>query len=92
MEIILGLIVVAGAAYWLFGRKKDEQPEAVAPYKVDTPAPAPVEAQPVADVVPEAVVVVEEAPAKTKKAKAPAKAKKPAAKKPATKAKKTTTK
>ena len=53
MEIIIGLIVIAAAGYFVFFRKKDEPLVVSAPYKVeDTPAPA---------VEPAAVVVVENA-------------------------------
>ena len=94
MEIIIGLIVIAAAGYFVFFRKKDEPLVISAPYKVDAaPAPAPV-------VEPEAVVVVEnavapeavvaEAPAKKpRKPRAPKAVtvveKKPVAKKPAVK-------
>lgn len=99
MELIIGLIVIAAAGYFVFFRKKDEPLVVSAPYKVDA------EPTPVAE--PEAVVVVEDAvvpagieatmatPAKkTRKPRAtkageavPKKpvAKKPAAKKPAAK-------
>lgn len=80
MEIIIGLIVLVAAGFFIFRPKKVETVvEEAAPYKVETPAPVVIE-----------TAKVEEAPAKparakktTAKAKAPAKtvAKKPAAKK-----------
>lgn len=98
MELIIGLIVIVAAGYFVFFRKKDEPLVTSAPYKVDAPTnPAPV-------VEPEAVVVAEtavepeavaEAPVKkTRKPRAPKAetvvekkpvAKKPVAKKPAAK-------
>jgi len=97
MELIIGLIVIAAAGYFVFFRKKDEPLVVSAPYKVDA-APAPV-AEPEAVVVVEAApevapeVVAEaavEAPAKkTRKPRAPkagdAVPKKPVAKKPVAK-------
>lgn len=79
MEIIIGLIVVGVAAYFIFRPKKTETVVEVAPYKIETPEAKveAVNAQPVAEVKP--------APAKkAPKAKAPAK--KPVAKKPVAKA------
>ena len=66
MEIIIGLIVIAAAGYFVFFRKKDEPLVISAPYKVeDTPAPV---VEPAAVVVVENAVVPEavvaEAPAK----------------------------
>jgi len=85
MEIILGLVVVAVIAYFVFFRKAAETVVEAAPYKVET-----VEAQ--STVVEQArqVVAEEAAPAKKPRAtKAPAAkkvaAKKAPAKKPATK-------
>ena len=55
MEIVIGLLVLAGLGYVLFFRKKEEPVVEAVPYKVEaTPAPSPV-------VEPEAVVVVENA-------------------------------
>ena len=99
MEIIIGLIVIAAAGYFVFFRKKDEPLVVSAPYKVDTtPAPSPVAEPEAVVVVNDAVVpeaVVEEAPAKPARkpratktsAVVPKKpvAKKPVAKKPAAK-------
>jgi BRCT domain type II-containing protein len=105
MELIIGLLVIAAAGYFVFFRKKEEYPveeTTKAPYKVEMPVPA-------QDIAPQPVVavegagaveipvapVVEEAPAKKpRKPRAP-KAEKPAAKKAAPKkaaAKKTTKK
>lgn len=76
MDIILGLVALGAVLYLVFRKKEaTEQPVAeqvVAPYKVETPEPAPV-------VVEAAPVVEEKAPAKAKKAKAPAKPKAPKA-------------
>jgi len=84
MELIIaGIFVVAVAAFLIF-RKKSEPQETTAsvPYKVETPEPTPVVAEPtpVVEVAPiaEAIPVVAEAPAKKK----PAAKKAPAAKKP----------
>ena len=41
MELVIGLIVIGVLGYFAFFRKKEEVAE-VAPYKVETPAPAPV--------------------------------------------------
>jgi hypothetical protein len=95
MEIIIGLIVIAAAGYFVFFRKKDEPLVVSAPYKVDAaPAPAPVAEPEVVVVVenavaPEAVVVAEEPAKKPRKPRATKTAavveKKPVAKKPAVK-------
>lgn len=71
MDIILGLVALGAVLYFVF-RKKEATDQPVAPYKVETPEPAPV-------VVEAAPVVEEKAPAKAKKAKAPAKPKAPKA-------------
>ena len=104
MELIIGLLVIAAAGYFVFFRKKEEYPveeTTSAPYKVEMPVPA-------GDIAPQPLVVegagaieipvapvVEEAPAKKpRKPRAP-KAEQPAAKKAAPKkaaAKKTTKK
>lgn len=80
MEYIIGLVILAGIAYWAVKRNSKVQPtvvEEAAPYKVDAPA-APVETvQPVAPVA--EVKPVEAAPTKPR-------AKKPAAIKAAPKA------
>lgn len=41
MELVIGIIVIGVLGYFAFFRKKEEVAE-VAPYKVETPAPAPV--------------------------------------------------
>lgn len=86
MEIIIGLIVLAVVAYFVFKPKKAVEAE-VAPYKVDV-AP---EVTPVAEQATQAVVesIAPAKPARKPRAKKPAAkkvaAKKPAAKKPAKK-------
>lgn len=78
MEYIIGLVILAGLAYWAVKRNAKVQPttaEASAPYKVEA-QPVVVEvAQPVVEAAP----VAKAAPAKAKKPAA-----KPVAKKPAT--------
>ena len=83
MELIIGLLVIGVAGYFVFFRRKDEPVIAtpVAPYKVDAPVPA-------QDVAPQPVAVVEgagvvELPAET--AKKPRKPRAPKAEKPAAK-------
>jgi hypothetical protein len=77
MDIVIGLVIIAGIAFYIFRNKKVvEEASSPAPYKIEAPE-AKVEvvnAQPVAK---------EEAkPAKAAKPKAPAKAKAPRAAKP----------
>jgi hypothetical protein len=97
MEIIIALVVLAGALYWFFIRKSEVASSEVAPYKVETPPVAEPTPAPVVEAVVETTPVVEavvETPAKApRKPRAP-KAEKPAAKKAAPKAaaKKTVTK
>lgn len=84
MDIILGLVALGAVLYLVFRKKEaTEQPVAeqvVAPYKVETPEPAPVvDLADIAIAQRPAPVVEEKAPAKAKKAKAPAKPKAPKA-------------
>lgn len=84
MEIVIALVVVAAAVYWVAFRKKPENVVADAPYKVETP---PAVGKSADDIV-EAPAVVQPVTAK-----APAKAKTKAPAKPkATKTAKATTK
>jgi hypothetical protein len=53
MELVIGLVIIVGVAYWLYTRNTKEAAPAEAPYKVETP----VVAQEVKEVIPEAVVV-----------------------------------
>ena len=71
MEIIVGLVVLAIAGYFIFRPKKVEEVVEAAPYKVETP---------VAEQATQAVVE-SIAPAKKPRAKKPAAKKAPAAKK-----------
>lgn len=73
MEIIIGLVVVAGALYFIFRKKEEtaafaETPKA--PYKVEAPAAAPSVAEQATQAVVESIAPAKEKPAK--KAKAPA--------------------
>jgi BRCT domain type II-containing protein len=47
MELIIGLLVIGVVGYFVFFHRKDEATVSSAPYKVETPMPAP---QPVPDV------------------------------------------
>lgn len=85
MELVIGLIVLVAAGFFIFRPKKVEEVVEVAPYKVETPVEAP---SAVAEQATQAVVE-SIAPAKKPRAKKPAAAKttakKPAAKKVAAK-------
>ncbi len=96
MELVIGLVVLAVAGYFIFFRNKEEQAPAKTeevPYKVETPVTTfDVTPPPVAVVEGAGAVeippapVVEEAPAKkTRKPRAPKAEAKPAAKKAAVK-------
>ena len=80
MDIVIGLVIIAGIAFYVFRNKKVvEEASSPAPYKVE----APVAPETKVEVVNSQPVAKEEAkPAKATKAKAPAKAKAPRAAKP----------
>lgn len=86
MELVIGLVIVAGLVWFFVFRQKEDVASALAPYKVETPEPVPPSlTKPVVESVIESapiVPVVEQPAAKVKKPAKP-KAKTPA--KPATK-------
>jgi len=88
MEIIIGIIVFAALAYFIFVRKSaTKTAESTAPYKLETPAPAEQVKEVVAETVAEAAPIVEAAPvveaAPAKKTRKPRTPKAAPAEKPA---------
>jgi len=80
MDIVIGLVIIAGIAFYVFRNKKVvEEASSPAPYKIEAPVAPEVKVE----VVNAQPVAKEEAkPAKVTKAKAPAKARAPRAAKP----------
>ena len=92
MELVIGLVIIVGLAYWLYTQNTKEASPAEAPYKIETP----VVAQEVKEVIPEVVVapvevVVEPAPVKKVRTPRAAKTVEVAAKAPKVAAKTATT-
>ena len=69
MELVIGLVIIVGLAYWLYTQNTKEASPAEAPYKIETP----VVAQEVKEAIPEVVVAPVEVvePAPVKKARTP---------------------
>jgi hypothetical protein len=80
MDIVIGLVIIAGIAFYVFRNKKVvEEASSPAPYKVEAPV------DPIKDYADIAIAqrpVQEAKPVKATKAKAPAKAKAPRVAKP----------
>ncbi len=66
MELVIGLVIIVGLAYWWYTQNTKEASPAEAPYKIETP----VVAQEVKEAIPEVSVPPVE-PAPVKKARTP---------------------